>query len=65
MSEGEEDRKSESKSFMRGWNETFFEWGNEYLAFNPLVPSAHQSVGFAKISILKLEGIVERSFKDR
>ena len=28
---------------------------------NPLVPSAHKSARFAKISILKLEGIVKKN----
>ena len=29
------------------------------MRYNPLVPSAHKSVRIAKISILKLEGIIK------
>ena len=32
---------------------------NHQLRLNPLVPSAHKSVRIAKISILKLEGIIK------
>ena len=30
------------------------------MRYNPLVPSAHKSVRIAKISILKLEGIIKK-----
>ena len=34
-------------------------------SFNPLVPSAHKSVLIAKISILKLEGIIKKISYER
>ena len=39
----------------------FFSCGN----VNPLVPSAHKSVRIAKISILKLEGIIKKISYER
>ena len=33
--------------------------------YNPLVPSAHKSVRIAKISILKLEGIIKKISYER
>ena len=35
------------------------------MRYNPLVPSAHKSVRIAKISILKLEGIIKIIFYER
>ena len=36
-----------------------------FKAFNPLVPSAHKSVRIAKISNLKLEGIIKKISYER
>ena len=36
-----------------------------YLYYNPLVPSAHKSVRIAKISNLKLEGIIKKISYER
>ena len=46
-------------------------WQDEFVIycqnfnFNPLVPSAHKSVRIAKISILKLEGIIKKISYER
>ena len=37
----------------------------EFSSYNPLVPSAHKSVRIAKISILKLKGIIKKISYER
>ena len=40
-------------------------FNNHVCCINPLVPSAHKSVRIAKISILKLEGIIKKISYER
>ena len=45
---------------------TFWEFKNEQnIMYKTLVPSAHKSVRIAKISILKLEGIIKKISYER